>query len=128
MSKITPDSTVVYRVALNDHPLIPEAGDDRSDEELVTAVEEATTADAGLDFPGWTVEVSDPPGKPPIRYVTTDGRINVRSERATIDPFEEIRKRLYVEGFDVRSAAMSYPGPVHADDFDGEVHLDLSSP
>jgi hypothetical protein len=138
MTKIAEGDTVIYRVALNDHPLIVGEDDERPDEELVAAVEERTTTVGGLEWPGWTVMVSDPPGEEKLRYVNTPTRINVKARywngEESVNPFEAIAERVDIEDFDIRQAAMSHPVPTYQldfhgkapADFEGDVHLDLT--
>jgi len=115
---------VVYRVALNSHPLTT-TNTERTDEELIAQVERRTTVE-GMDFPEWVVRRSDPTDRQLVRYANTDSRINVKARRGAVDHFEEIAQRLTIRGFDVDNAAMSNPPPTPIEDFDGTVHLDLT--
>lgn len=134
MTLIDQDSTVVYEVALNDHPLVVGEDDDRSDEELIGEVEERTSVADDLDFPDWSVFVSDPPGEEALRYVNTKSRINVlvrynemeAHNKKNRDVFDEVEDRIEIEGVDMERMAMSCPGPTHIDDFDRHIHLDLT--
>lgn len=118
---------VVCTVAINDHPLIVGESDDRSDDELVEAVESRTETADDLTFPGWDVFESDPPDDETIRYADTPSRINVLTRYGDeTDVFEEVADRIEIDGFDMEEAAMSHPSAVHADDFDGDIHLDLT--
>lgn len=136
MTRVGVDDTVVYEVALNDHPLAVGEDDDRTDEELIADVAERTETADGLDWPDWMVAVSEPPDDDMerIRYVTTTSRINVRVDFSDVEVdhdinvFEEIEDRLDIEdypGHDEKPA-MSHWGATHEDDFQGDVHLDLA--
>lgn len=125
MNPIKHGQVVVYQIALNEHPLIADPDDDRSDAELVEAVEAWTNTTGGLDLPPWTVFESTAPGEGGSRYVSLMGRINVRAVHGAVDPFEEVADRFTINGFDIGEAAMSYVGPVRECDFNNVVHLDL---
>lgn len=110
----------VYAIALNEHPLIVGADDERTDEELIEAVEERTEADIDIE---WSVCVSDPGGDfERLRYVTPAHRFYVRSNEESDDVFDAVADAIDVEGFDIESAAMSHYGEV--EDYD-EIHIDL---
>lgn len=131
MTLIEPDSTVVYEIAIGSHPLVVGEDDDRSDEELVAAVEERTEVADELDFPGWDVFVSDPPDMETLRYVDTVSRINVRapygvgSHKKKYDIFDAVADHLTIEDFPSDDWGMSCWSPTHEDDFDREIHLDM---
>lgn len=135
MTKVSTDDDVILCVALNEHPLVVGEDDERSDEELIEAVTARTTVDEPLSFPGWTVFVSDPPDDELLRYVNTKGRINVKlpydgevehAHQEKMDVFDVVASHLHVDGWSVDDAAMSHYGPVHPDDHDYDVHLDLT--
>lgn len=127
--------TVIYAVALNEHPLVAGEDDDRSDEELIAEVRDRTAVTEPLEWPGWAVFESDPPDDETLRYVNTASRINVKAlfeegiwdaHKKCRDVFDAIAELVEIDGFGIDNASMSHYGAVHIDDFDGEVHLDAT--
>lgn len=130
--------TVVYQLAYCEHPLVVGEDDDRTDEELVEAVEKRTTVDDDMEFPGWKVFVSDPPDAETLRYVNTKTRVNIKgifeeipvghkTERDIVDVFTDHVK---IDDFDGPSFGVAGPNidvwTRHIDDFDGDIHLDIT--
>ena len=111
----------VYAVALNEHPLIVGAYDDRTDEELIADVEKRTDADIEIR---WVVCVSDPGDDyESLRYVTPAHRFYVRADEQEEDVFDAVAEAIDIGGFNIEKAAMSHHGPV--EDYD-EIHIDLT--
>lgn len=132
MTKVHHTDDVVFEVAINDHPLVVGEDDDRSDEELIENVRRRTETADDIEWPEWTVFVSDPPDAETLRNVNTATRINVLApydlgaHQKEYDVFDAIAERVEIEGYNVENAAMSCPGATHQDDFDGDIHLDLT--
>lgn len=135
MTLIGEGDTVVYEVALNEHPLVVGEGDDRPDEELISDVTGRTTIGGPLDWPEWTVFESDLPDADRLRYVNTATRINVKAvygesiwgaHTRLRDVFDAIAEHVEIEGFNFGEAAGSHWGATHIEDFDGDVHLDVT--
>jgi hypothetical protein len=126
MTRVHHEDDVIYEVAFESNVLVAGEDDDRTDEELVAAVEERTTVAEDMTFPDWTVFVSDPPDAETLRYVDTATRINVFAPYGT-DVFPEIRNRVEIDGEDEHFwRSMVHSSPTHPDDFDREIHLDLT--
>lgn len=125
MTRLHHTDDVVYEVALNEHPLLVGEESKQTDDELRTNVEERTEVSDGMNWPAWFVFVSHPPDGGLVRYVNTATRINVLAPYET-DVFEEIASRVEIEGFDMDNAEMSHWGATHPNDFNGEIHLDLT--
>lgn len=139
MTLVDADSTVVYEIALCEHPLVVGEDDDRTDAELIAWVEERfEVTDDALSWPEWMVMKSGPPNAETLRYVNLASRINVKAEYTDaqigptderIDTFEEVYRRI---DFDdecypaVERPELSHWGPTHCEDFDGKIHLDLT--
>lgn len=122
MTRVGLDDTVVYEVALCSHPTTTKQSEDEvPDDVLIERANEAIETDDEIDWPDWMVIVSDAPDMPPIRYVTTSSRINVRAPYGT-DAFETINEHV---DFDFEPH-MSHWSPEHEDDFDGPIHLDVA--
>lgn len=62
--------------------------------------------------------------------MTTAGRINIKSQYEGCDPFEEITDRVEIAGWNrwPDEVHMSHWGATHVDDFEGDIHLDLTEP
>lgn len=134
MTQITTGDAVVYEVAINEHPLVVKGYDGRSNEKLIESVNVRTAVSDRFDFPGWAVFINDSDTGMAYRYVNTATRLYVRvrhddskdrSERAQ-DVYDIVAEHLRVDGFDMDQVAMSSPNPIHADDFEREVHLDVT--
>lgn len=132
MTEIHHEDDVIYRIAMNEHPMHVGEDDDRTDEELVEEMDSRTETAGDLDFPGWMIAVSDPPDMETLRYPIFKTRINVLApydmshHKHEYDVFDAVAERIEIEGFDVENAAMSSFPVEHPDDFDGDVHLDLT--
>jgi hypothetical protein len=135
MTLVAPDSTVVYSLAMGEHPLVVGKDDERTDEELIEEIERRTTIDDPLTWPEWTMFVSDPPDGETLRYVNTASRVNVKVEHGDYpgahkkerDVVDVMLDHVEIEGWDIETAAWSHFGATHIDDFDGEIHLDLTN-